>query len=100
MVFVTATEVKSEFGKVRAALAAQQDVVLTSHGKPFAMLCAVDEDSLEYFLEHIRRARALQAIARCHEAARRAGTATMTMREINAEIRRARRERRARATND
>ena len=94
MKFVTVRELRNDIGRLRAALAAERDVVLTSNGKPFAVLSAVDEDSLEGHLENVRRTRGLLALERCHDAARRAGTDKLTLKEINAVIRQVRRERR------
>ena len=93
MKFVTVRELRNDIGKVRAALAAERDLVLTSNGKPFAVLSEVTEDCLEDHLENVRRARGLLALERCHDAARRAGTDKMTLDEINSVIRQVRRER-------
>jgi antitoxin (DNA-binding transcriptional repressor) of toxin-antitoxin stability system len=86
MKFVTVRELRNDIGKVRAALAAEKDVVLTCSGKPFAVLSEVTEDQLETHLGNVRRARGLAALAAIQAASARRGLDKLTLREINAEI--------------
>ena len=75
-------------------LARERDVILTSNGKPIAILSAVTEDTLEDALAAVRRARAITAVERLQSRSVSAGTDSATLNEINAEIRTARKARR------
>ncbi|MCY3793019.1 MAG: type II toxin-antitoxin system Phd/YefM family antitoxin [Gammaproteobacteria bacterium] len=69
-------------------------MVVTSNGKPIALLSATSDETLEESLGAIRRARAQSAVAAMQQASFKAGTDRLSMKEIDAEIRAARRERR------
>jgi len=64
MKFVSVRELRGRPGAVWKALAAEKELVLTSNGKPIAILASVGEDSFEQALGELRRARALQAVSR------------------------------------
>ena len=74
----------------------EEIVIVTSHGKPVAILSATDEHSLERALGDIRRSRARAALAEIHREAARRGLDRLSMEEIDAEIKAARSRRRAR----
>ena len=63
-------------------------MILTSNGRPMAILAHVDETDVEATLAALRRARAQAAVARMRRAA-----AQMSEAEIDAEIDAVRRER-------
>ena len=69
------------------------EVVITSRGKPVALLVGVDGDDLEVTLRFFRRAKAQAAVSRMREAAAREGLTGMARDEIEAEIASARSER-------
>jgi len=69
-------------------------MVVTSHGRPVAVLTTVDENTVEESLAAWRRVRATQAIADLQRQSARQGTAGWSMAEINTEIKQARQERR------
>ena len=68
--------------------------VVTSNGKPIAVLSATSEEPLEESLDAVRRARAQAAVAAIQQASRNRGTDGLSLDEINAEIDAARRSRR------
>jgi len=70
--------------------------VLTSNGKPIAMLTPVEPDTVEEEVSAIREARARLAIDRIREHARKTGLDKMTMKEVDDLIAKVRRERRDR----
>ena len=70
------------------------EIVLTSNGKPVAVVTAVSPETVERDLLAWRRARARIALDEARAAARAAGLDRLTMKEIDAEISRARRARR------
>jgi antitoxin (DNA-binding transcriptional repressor) of toxin-antitoxin stability system len=62
------------------------EVVITSRGKPVALLVGVGGDDLEVTLRLFRRAKAQAAVSRMREAAAREGLAGKAQDEIEAEI--------------
>ena len=61
--------------------------------KPAAVLPATSEEHAEESLHAVRRARAQAAVAAIQQASRRAGTDSLSVDEINAEIEAVRRSR-------
>jgi len=96
MRFVTVREFRANTANVRRQLETEREIVLTSNGKPFAMLTPLQSDTVEEEVSAIRQARARLAIDRIREHAARSGLDTMTMPQIDALITKARRERRGR----
>ena len=93
MRFVSVRELRSRSAAVWRTLADNKDLVVTSNGKPIAVLSATSEERLEESLAAIRRARAQAAVAAVQQASRRAGTDRLSLDEINAEIDAVRRSR-------
>lgn len=94
MKFVTVREFRGNAATVRKQLETEREIVLTSNGKPFAMLTPVEPDTVEEEASAIREARARLAIDRIREHARKTGLDKMTMKEIDDLIAKVRRERR------
>ena len=83
---------------VRERLAASEEMILTSNGRPMAVIMYVDaEDDPEDVLNAAREARSQIALRRIRERARRSGAATMSGQKIDGVIATARRERRQRS---
>lgn len=83
--------------EVRKRLAAAEEMILTSNGRPMAVIMYVDaEDDPEDVLTAAREARSQIALRRIREQARRSGAATMSSETIDGVIAAARRERRQR----
>ena len=91
MRFVSVRELRGRSADVWRTLADEKDLVVTSNGKPIAVLSATSEEHLEESLHGVRRARA--AVAAIQQASRRAGTDSLSLDEINAEIQAVRRSR-------
>ncbi len=86
MKFLSVRDLKSKSSLVWEDLPRQQDMVITSNGRPIAILSSVNEDNLEQVLSSFRRARVMQAVnAMQHESVRK-GTDAISMDEIDAEI--------------
>ena len=68
--------------------------MLTSNGKPIAILSAVSEDTLEDSLVALRRTRAIAAVESMQSRSVAVGTDALSLEEINAEITAARKARR------
>lgn len=94
MKFITVRDLRGRPGHVWSQLARERDVILTSNGKPIAILSAVSEETLEDSLAAIRRARAIAAVEKIQAQSVERGTNKISSDEINAEIRTARKARR------
>jgi hypothetical protein len=70
----------------------EKDLVVTSNGRPIAILTRVDEENLEDTMTLLRRLRAQMAISRLRQAAAAGGADQMTDDAIEAEIHQARAE--------
>lgn len=62
MQFVTVRELRSHSADLWKRLAVEPDMVITSNGKPVAILSAVSPDGLEESLTALRRTRAVAAV--------------------------------------
>ncbi len=93
MKFITVRDIRGRSGQVWSKLARERDIILTSNGKPIAILSAVSEENLEESLAAVRRARAAAAVEKMQLESVKAGTDKISLDEINAEIRMARKAR-------
>ena len=93
MDFVSVRQLRTESAAVWEALAAGKDLVVTSNGKPIAVLSATTATTLEAFLAALRQARAQLAVAAMQRRAKETGADQFTLDEVNAEIQVARRQR-------
>ncbi|MBI4520495.1 MAG: prevent-host-death protein [Gemmatimonadetes bacterium] len=73
-----------------------QDVVLTSSGKPFALVIGIDGENVEETVRLVSRVRAEQALSRLRKRAAEQGLDRLTEEEVEKEVRAARRARRRR----
>ncbi|MBM3277489.1 MAG: type II toxin-antitoxin system Phd/YefM family antitoxin [Candidatus Handelsmanbacteria bacterium] len=86
MRFVSVRELRGKSAAIWKTLAAEKDLVVTSNGKPIAVLSATSEDTLEESLVAVRRARALAAVTAMQQTSVKAGTDRLSKKEIEAEI--------------
>ena len=98
MKFLSVRDLRGKSAQVWRELSREQEMVVTNNGRPIAVLAAVDDSTVEESLAAWRRIRATQAIASIQQESLRKGTDGITMSEIAAEIRKARRERRKSAS--
>jgi prevent-host-death family protein len=94
MRFVTVRDLRSRPRDVWQALRDSNELVITSNGKPVAILTPTSEEKLEESLAALRRARAVQAVSGLQQQSIRRGTARTTPRKVDQIIHRVRRERR------
>lgn len=94
MRFINVRELRSQSAGVWQKLDEEGELVLTSNGKPIAVISATSEDRLEESLAAIRQARAVAAVAAMQQESVASGRSGMSEQEINAEIGAARAERR------
>jgi antitoxin (DNA-binding transcriptional repressor) of toxin-antitoxin stability system len=83
--FVSTRELRNRPGYVRD-LARKEDLVLTTNGKPIALLLGIEADELEDTARAIRQAKAQMALSRLRQKAEREGMGRMTRSAIDAEI--------------
>jgi len=88
--FVSVRELRGHSRQVWKQLDEGSDIVVTSNGKPIAVLSPVREGALEESLASIRRARALDAVAALQAGAARRRIST---RDVDTEIAAARKGR-------
>ena len=93
MKFVSSREIRVNPRPVFEAAREGDEVVITSRGKPVALLVGVDGDDLEETLRLLRRARAQAAVSRMRLASEQSGLTGMAETEIEGEIAAARGER-------
>jgi antitoxin (DNA-binding transcriptional repressor) of toxin-antitoxin stability system len=93
MQFMSIREFRVGTAAARKRLDRNEEVILTANGQPFACVVAIDPDTFDQDVAALRQARAQRALRKCWSSATVAGTNRLTMDEIDAEIRAARRER-------
>ncbi len=92
MRFISVRDFRIRPGKVWEE-AKEQDLVITSNGRPIGVLTRVEAEDLEETLALLRRVRAQMAVSRMRKAAAASGAGQMTPEDVDAEIRRARADR-------
>lgn len=96
MRFITIRDLRSKSAQIQRELPKEKEMVLTSNGKPIAILTATSADKFEESLAIIRQMRALEAVDLMQRRSVEKGTDRMSLKEINQEITAARKERKAR----
>lgn len=97
MEFVSTRELRLNPGPVLHRLQeGEREAVVTSHGKPIALLVGVGEDDVEDTLRLVRQARAQLAVSRMRAQAREQGADALSEDAIADEIAAARASRRSR----
>ena len=85
MKFVSTRELRNRPGFVRE-LVQKEDLVLTSDGKPVAMLLGIENEDLEETVQAIRQARAQRALSRLRRSAAKNGISQLSSRDVDKEI--------------
>jgi antitoxin (DNA-binding transcriptional repressor) of toxin-antitoxin stability system len=93
MKFVSVRDFKIRPGDVWKQLKIYKDVVITSNGKPIAIINPVEDENLENSIAVLRRARALLALEEMQKKAALKGIDRLTEEEIEEEIKSSRLER-------
>lgn len=96
MEFISIRDLRSRSAEVWNSLTEKQDLIVTSNGKPVAVLSAAAASTLDATLNALRQARAQLAVVEMQRRAREAGLDQWSLEQVNAEIKAVRRERRAR----
>ena len=93
MKFVTVRDLRGKTSELWKELEQERELVVTSNGKPIAILSATDEESFEKCLWTLRRSRASDALASLQRAASERGLHELTPEEIDSEIQKSRMKR-------
>lgn len=86
MQFFSIRQMRQNSAELWKQLKKENEIVLTSNGKPIAVLAGVDEKNVEKFITAFRRARAAIALEEMHQASIEAGTDKLSTEEIEEEI--------------
>jgi prevent-host-death family protein len=93
MKFVTVRDFRIRPGEVWKNLEKDEEVIITSNGKPIAMLTGISDVTFDETLKIFRRAKAELAVSRMRKAAARKGLSRISKEKIEAEIKAVRKER-------
>jgi prevent-host-death family protein len=93
MRFTSVRDLRNRPGSILRDSVKAEEIVLTSNGKPVALVVPVDGDTLEEELRVYRQVRAQVAIERMQKAAKAAGLDSMTLNKIEGIIKDVRRKR-------
>jgi len=93
MKFISVRDLRSKSAQVWKELPQEREMIITSNGRPIAIIAAISDSDLEESLSAFRQARAVEAVASLQRRSVEMGNDKMTMDEINAEIKAVRRKR-------
>ena len=93
MKFVSIRDLRGKSADVWKKLPAEGEMIITSNGRPIAILAAINESNLEESLSAFRQARAVEAVASLQRLSIEQGTDKISMDEIDAEIKAVRKKR-------
>ena len=95
MKFITVRDFRIRPGSVWESLEKHNEVVITSNGKPIALLTGVNDINFDETLKAIRRAKAELALSKMRAASLEKGLSKLSDKEIEAEIRSVRKARKS-----
>ena len=93
MQFVPYRDLRNEPSALRKKLAREGELIVTVDNKPFAIMINLGDENVEDILLMVSRLRAQMAARAVRSQARREGRDKMTLKEINALIKKTRAER-------
>ena len=93
MKFIGVREFRNKSSALWKQLNKEKELIVTSNGKPVAILSAVSEENLEENLNAIRQARAIRTVASIQKQSVEKGMDRISAEEIEQEIAAVRRER-------
>ncbi len=86
MKFVSVRDLRGKSADIWRELPESSEMVITSNGRPIAILAAVNEGNLEESLAAFRRARAIDAVASLQRQSASRGDDAPTQADVEAEI--------------
>ena len=93
MKFLSIRDLKTKSAQIWKELPDQNEMIITSNGRPIAILSSITENNLEQVLSAFRRARATDAVTSIQYESARKGTDKLTIDDINSEIKKVRSKR-------
>lgn len=93
MKFVTVRDFRIRPGDVWKNLEDEEEVIITSNGKPIALLTGISDINFDETLKVIRRTKAELAVSRIRKTALKKGLSNLYKKEIESEISAVRRAR-------
>ena len=94
MKFVTVRDLRGRSAEVWRELAIEHEMVVTSNGKPIAILTSTSEETFEQSLRAVRRARAMRAVSEIQQRSVANRQDALSEDDIESEIAEVRAERR------
>ncbi len=86
MKFLSVRDLRGKSAEIWKELPNEREMIITSNGRPIAILAAINESNLEESLAAFRKARAIEAVASLQRQSADKGTDKITKDEIDAEI--------------
>ena len=93
MKFISVRDLRSKSAQVWKELPEEREMIITSNGRPIAIIVATKDSDLEESLSAFRQARAVEAVASLQRRSVEKGNNKITMDEIDAEIKAVRKKR-------
>lgn len=93
MKFISVRDLRGKSAEVWKNLPGEREMVVTSNGRPIAILAAVSESNLEESISAFRQARAVEAVVSLQRRSLEQGTDSIKAKEIEVEIQEVRKKR-------
>ena len=93
MKFISVRDLRGKSAQVWKELPQEREMIITSNGRPIAIIAAISDSNLEESLSAFRQARAVEAVASLQRRSVEMGNEKITMDEIDAEIKAVRKKR-------
>jgi antitoxin (DNA-binding transcriptional repressor) of toxin-antitoxin stability system len=93
MKFISVRDLRGKSAEVWKSLPGEREMVVTSNGRPIAILAAVSESNLEESISAFRQARAVEAVVSLQRKSLEHGHDSIAAKEIEAEIQEVRKKR-------
>lgn len=93
MKFLSVRDLRGKSAQIWKELSAEKEMIVTSNGRPIAILASITEANLEESLSAFRQARAIEAVVSLQRRSLEQGTDKIPADEINAEIKAVRKKR-------
>jgi len=93
MKFISVRDLRGKSAQVWKELPQEREMIITSNGRPIAIIAAIGDSNLEESLAAFRQARAVEAVASLQRRSVEMGNDKITMDEIDAEIKAVRKKR-------
>ena len=93
MKFLSVRDLRGKSSEIWKQLPKEQEMVVTSNGRPIAILTATSESTFEESLSALRTARSIEAVADMQRTSAEKGVDRTSLSEINKEIKAVRKKR-------